>query len=316
MENFIYSINATLPVFFVMIIGYLLRQFDILDEHFAAKANKFNFKVTLPCLLFSDIAATDMKSSFDLGFVLFCAIVTSICFWGIWGLAKLFLKDSEIRGAFVQGAFRGSAAVFGIAFIVNIYGTSGMAPMMIIGAVPLYNIYSVIVLTFEANNSTNGKDTLKQACINICKNPIILSILVACIWSLSGLYAHTPVICLKTIDSFAKMASPLALVCIGVTFEGRKALKKMKPSIIASLYKVFLQPAIFLPIAIAFGFTGEKLIALIIMLGSPTTPSCYIMAKNMNNDGVLTSSIIVMTTLLSAITLTLWIFIVKSLGLL
>ncbi|MBQ5560292.1 MAG: hypothetical protein IIT46_11055, partial [Lachnospiraceae bacterium] len=65
-----------------------------------------------------------------------------------------------------------------------------------------------------------------------------------------------------------------------------------------------------------FGFTGKELIALIIMLGSPTTPSCYIMAKNMNNDGILTSSIVVLTTLMSAVTLTLWIFIVKSLGLL
>ena len=314
MENFIYSINATIPVFLVMIIGYILQKTGMLDEHFAAKANKFNFNVTLPCLLFSDIASTDMRSDFDLKFVLFCAIVTSICFWGIWGLSRLFLKDKEIRGAFVQGAFRGSAAVFGIAFIVNIYGSSGMAPLMIIGAVPLYNIYSVIVLTFEANDATDGKGTMKRALINICKNPILLAILIASIWSLTGLYAHTPTIALKTIDSFAKMASPLALVCIGVTFEGRKAIAKLKPTIIASLYKVLIQPAIFLPIAIAMGFTGEKLIALIIMLGSPTTPSCYIMAKNMNNDGVLTSSIVVLTTLLSAITLTFWIFIVKSLG--
>lgn len=316
MENFIYSINATIPVFLVMVIGYILKQKNMLDDHFAAQANKFNFKVTLPCLLFSDIASTDMKSNFDLGFVLFCAIVTSICFWGIWGLARLFVKEDAIRGAFVQAAFRGSAAVFGIAFIVNIYGSSGMAPMMIIGAVPLYNIYSVIVLTFESNQKTDGKGTLKQALINICKNPIILAILVACIWSLTGLYNHTPSICLKTIDSFAKIASPLALVCIGATFEGRKAITKLKPTIIASLYKVLIQPAIFLPIAAAIGFTGEKLIALIIMLGSPTTPSCYIMAKNMNNDGVLTSSIVVLTTLLSAVTLTIWIFILKTMALL
>lgn len=314
MDNFIYSINATIPVFLVMIIGYILKQVDMLDDHFAAKANKFNFKVTLPCLLFSDIAKTDMRSNFDLRFVLFCAIVTSICFWGIWGLSKIFLKDDSIRGAFVQASFRGSAAVFGIAFIVNIYGKSGMSPLMIIGAVPLYNIYSVIVLTFEANNQTDGKNTLKQAIINICTNPILLSIVFASIWSLAGFYSKTPVLITKTIDNFAKMASPLALVCIGVTFEGRKAIAKLKPALIASIYKLLIQPAVFLPIAISMGFTKEKLIALIIMLGSPTTPSCYIMAKNMNNDGVVTSSIVVLTTLFSAISLTLWIFIVKSLG--
>ena len=138
--------------------------------------------------------------------------------------------------------------------------------------------------------------------------------MIASIWSLAGFYEKTPVLITKTIDNFAKMASPLALVCIGVTFEGKKAIAKLKPALIASIYKLLIQPAIFLPIAISMGFTKEKLIALIIMLGSPTTPSCYIMAKNMNNDGVLTSSIVVLTTLCSAITLTLWIFIVKSLG--
>ena len=65
-----------------------------------------------------------------------------------------------------------------------------------------------------------------------------------------------------------------------------------------------IQPLLLLPVAAALGFTGEKMIAILIMLASPTTPSCYIMAKNMKNDGVLTASIIVTTTLLGAFTLT------------
>lgn len=313
MENFIYSINATIPVFLVMVIGYLLGKYNMLDAHFAKKANSFNFNVTLPALLFQDIAGSDMRHGFDLRFVLFCAIVTSICFWGIWGLSKIFIKDSSIRGAFVQGSFRGSAAVFGIAFIVNIYGNSGMAPLMILGAVPLYNMYSVIVLTFESNNKDDGS-ALKAAFINICKNPIILTILFSTIFSFLGLYEKTPVLITKTVGNFAKLASPLALICIGVTFEGKQAIAKIRPTVIASTIKLLIQPAIFLPVAIWMGFTGERLIALIIMLGSPTTPSCYIMAKNMHNDGMLSSSIIVTTTLISSVTLTLWIFIIKSLG--
>ncbi|MFR8861249.1 MAG: hypothetical protein ACLVH0_04180 [Coprococcus eutactus] len=67
--------------------------------------------------------------------------------------------------------------------------------------------------------------------------------------------------------------------------------------------------------AAALGFTGEKMIAILIMLASPTTPSCYIMAKNMKNDGVLTASIIVTTTLFGNIYLNCWIFILKTMGL-
>jgi len=315
MENFIFSINVTFPIFLVMVIGYILKQIGMLNDNFVTVANKFNFKVTLPFMLFRDISGVDIRAVFDLKYVLFCAIVSTICFWLIWGGVKLFVKDKSIRGAFVQSSFRSSAAVMGLAFIQNMYGSSAMGPLMIVGAVPLYNIFSVIVLTFEAqtDEAINGREKVKEACINIAKNPIILGILTGLIAALLRL--DFPVIIDKTINSVAQMATPLALITIGAGFEGRKALAKIRPTIAASMIKLVIQPLIFLPVAAWMGFTGEKMIAILIMLASPTTPSCYIMAKSMKNDGVLTASVIVTTTLLAAFTLTGWIFILKSVGL-
>ena len=314
MENFIYSINVTMPIFLVMVIGYILKQIGMLNDNFVTVANKFNFKVTLPFMLFKDIAGVDIKQVFDIKYVLFCAIVSTICFWTVWGVAKLLVRDKTIRGAFVQSSFRGSAAVMGLAFIQNIYGASAMGPLMIVSAVPLYNIFSVIVLTFEANDHTgiDRKEKIRQAGINICKNPIILSILAGLIAALLGI--HFPTLVDKTISNVAQMATPLALITIGAGFEGRKALAKIAPTMVASTIKLVLQPLVFLPVAAWMGFSGEKMIAILIMLASPTTPSCYIMAKSMNNDEVLTASVIVTTTLMAAFTLTGWIFLLKTLG--
>ncbi len=314
LENFIYSINVTIPIFLVMVLGYFLRRRGMLNENFVNVANKFNFDVTLPFMVFRDIAAVDIRSVFDLKYVLFCAIASSVCFWVVWGLAKLFIKDKSLIGAFVQASFRSSAAVMGLAFISNLYGPSAMGPLMIIGAVPLYNIYSVLVLTFEAEDDGTGRDTgkLKEACVNILKNPIIISIVLGLIVSLCKL--NFPVLVDNTIDNVAKMATPLALITLGAGFEGKEALAKMKPTLWAAFIKLIGQAAIFIPISIALGFTGEKLIAIMVMLAAPATPSCYIMAKNMKNDGALTASIIVTTTLLAAFTLTGWIFILRSMG--
>ena len=315
MENFIYSINVTFPIFLVMVIGYILKQSGMLNDNFVTVANKFNFKVTLPFLLFKDISGVDIKAVFDLRYVLFCALASTACFWLIWGGTKLFIKDKKIRGAFVQASFRGSAAVMGLAFIQNIYGESAMGPLMIVSAVPLYNIFSVLVLTFEADEAAelDKKEKLKQAFVNIVKNPIIISILLGLVVGLLGM--DFPMIVDKTVNSVAQMATPLALITIGAGFEGRKALAKMKPTMAAAMIKLVLQPLCFLPVAVAMGFTGEKLIGILIMLSSPTTPSCYIMAKNMHNDEVLTASVVVVTTLLGAATLTGWIFILKTAGL-
>ena len=314
MENFIYSINVTMPIFLVMVIGYILKQIGMLNDNFVTVANKFNFKVTLPFMLFKDIAGVDIKAVFDIKYVLFCAIVSTICFWVVWGTAKLLVRDKTIRGAFVQSSFRGSAAVMGLAFIQNIYGSSAMGPLMIVSAVPLYNIFSVIVLTFEANDSTgiDKKAKIRQAGINICKNPIILSILAGLIVGLLGI--QFPTLVNKTVSNVAQMATPLALITIGAGFEGRKALAKIAPTMAASMIKLVLQPLVFLPVAAWMGFSGEKMIAILVMLASPTTPSCYIMAKSMNNDEVLTASVIVTTTLMAAFTLTGWIFLLKTLG--
>lgn len=312
MENFIYSVNATLPIFLVIVIGYVLKQIGMLNDEFVTVANKFNFKVTLPFLVFRDISSANIKEDFDIVFVLFCTVATTICFFVIWAGAKLFIKDKTITGAFVQASFRSSAAVMGIAFIQNIYGTSGMAPLMIIGSVPLYNIYSVIVLTLEAENSGQGKEKIKKALIGIVTNPIIIGIVLGLLVSLLGI--TFPTVVNKTVQNMASMASPLALIAIGAGFEGRKALAKIKPTIAVAVIKLVVQAGIFIPIAIHLGFRDEKMIAILVMLAAPTTPSCYIMAKNMNNDGVLTASAVVVTTLFSAVTLTFWIYLLKTVG--
>lgn len=120
----------------------------------------------------------------------------------------------------------------------------------------------------------------------------------------------------NTIGNFARIATPLALLAIGGSFEFGKAIKKAKPVIVATFFKLIGWAMVFLPIAVWLGYRDEKLMALVIMLTSPTTPSCYIMAKSMKSEGTLTSSVVVLTTLCSAFTLTAIIFVLKSLGLL
>lgn len=310
MSSLVYSLNATIPVFLVMVVGYLLKQIGMINDEFVRSANKFNFRITLPALLFKDIIDADIMTNFDMKYVVFCAIVTLICICLIWGIAKLTYRNPD-RGEFVQGAYRGSAAVLGAAFIQNIYGNSGMAPLMIIGSVPIYNIFAVIVLTFE-NGDHRESGRIKKAFTDICKNPIILAIIVGMLVSCMGV--NPPKIIDNTIGMLAKMASPLALITIGAGFEGRKAIARIKPTLAATFIKLIAQPIVFMPLAVYMGFRGDKLIALLIMLGAPSTASGYIMAKNMNHEGVLSSSIIVLTTVLSSFSITAGLFVLKYLG--
>lgn len=184
--------------------------------------------------------------------------------------------------------------------------------MMIISAVPLYNIFSVVILPSAPPMLRRSRSAKRPRACSTSKNPVIIVSCRLC-FAIGGI--PVPKIPLKFITNIAATASPIALLVVGATFEGRKALAKIKPSLMATLIKLVIIPAIFFPFAILFGFRGSELVAILVMLGSPTTVSCYIMAKNMHNDAVLTSSIVVMATLLSSVSLTLWIFLLRSFAL-
>lgn len=311
MENFLYSLNATLPIFLMIIVGKALQKLHIIDEQFTKTADKYVFVVALPALVFKDLTENDIRSDFDGGYVLFCFTVTLVIILAVWGLTSLFMKNQSEQGAFIQVCYRSSAAILGLAFIDNMFDGVGMAPLMIIGAVPLFNIFAVIILTLKGDNGGQKPD-LKTTLIQVIKNPILLSIIVSLPFAFFRW--HFPDFVNKAIAGIANTATPLALISIGAAFEGYQAIKKIKPTVIASVIKLVLLPALFLPLAIYFGYRNQELMAILIMLGSPATVSCYIMAKNTGNDAVLTSSVIVLTTLLSAITLTGWIYVLHSMG--
>ena len=163
-----------MPIFLVILLGWFLKRIGLINDEFANIANKYVFKVSLPVLLFRDIATTSVLKDVNMKFVAFCFFGTFIMFACAWCFAKIYCRDKTMVGAFAQASARGSAAVLGIAFVENICGSSGMAPLMIVAAVPLFNILSVIMLTFGGRDNIHGADGIKTACINILKNPIII----------------------------------------------------------------------------------------------------------------------------------------------
>lgn len=312
MENLIFSLNATIPIFLMMLLGMLFRKLGWMDEVFAAKMNKFVFLVPLPMLLFEQLATVDFSEVWDIKFILFCFVVTAISIT-ISTVISMLWKDRSIKGEFIQATYRSSAALLGIAFIQNIYGTAGMAPLMIIGSVPLYNIMAVVVLSFfKPGNNSFDKALVKKTLKGIVTNPIIIGIVAGFVWS--ALKLPMPLILHKTVSSIGATATPMGLMSMGATFEMKKATSKMKPTLVAVFMKLVGFCAIFLPVAAMLGFRNEQLIAILVMLGSATTVSSFVMARNMGHEGTLSSGVIMLTTLLSAFTLTMWLDVLRSFG--
>lgn len=312
MDNLIFSLNATAPIFLLMILGFLLKRLGVIDDVFASKMNKFVFLVPLPVLLFEDLSTVDFSEVWNLKFVLFCFAVTLICIL-LASLVSFLWKDRRIQGEFIQASYRSSAALLGIAFIQNIYGNAGMAPLMIIGSVPLYNIMAVVVLSFfKPERKKLDKEVWRSTLKGIVTNPIIIGIVAGLLWS--ALKIPQPSILQKAVSDIGATATPLGLMAMGASFDLQKAFGKVKPAVTASVMKLVVFAALFLPPAVWLGFRKEELVAILVMLSSATTVSCYVMARNMGHEGVLTSSVVMLTTMFSAFTMTGWLYILRSMG--
>lgn len=313
LDNLIFSLNATIPIFLMMVVGYVLKRIKFLDKKTTDVLNKLVFRVFLPALLFEDLARQDFINIWDNSFVLFCAITTVVSIIICTFMAKVLAARD--RGEFIQASYRSAAATLGIAFMTNIYDNVAMVALMIIGSVPIYNIVAVIVLSLTSPDGEGKKDSaalLKKTLKGIVTNPIILGIFVGALWSLLSL--PIPTILGKSITYLGNVASPLALITLGAAFEFKDLSDNLKTILAINFNKLILFCMLFLPLAVYMGFRDEKLVAALIMLGSATTSSSFIMAKNMGHDGTISSSAVMTTTLFASFTLTLWLFILRSLG--
>lgn len=314
--HLIFSLNATMPVFLLMALGIILRRIGVVDAAFASRLNMFVFCVALPVLLFRDISSVDLAQEWDARFVLDCALITlaSIVFACA---ASAFVKSRATRGEFIQGAYRSSVAILGVALMQNIYGSSQAAAMMIIGAVSLYNAAAVVILAVCADDSRAKRKGARAMLLGVTRdivtNPIIVGIAAGLLWA--ALRLPMPEAAGKAVDAVAGLATPLGLVAMGAMADFRRMREEAGASLGASVIKLFGLCAVLLPVCVALGYRGEELMALLFMLGSATTVSSFVMARNMGYEGAVSSAIVMITTLGSVFSLTVWIYLLRCLGL-
>lgn len=311
--NLIFSLNATMPIFFMMVLGFWLKKINFLDGNTNIKLNQLVFKIFLPALLFIDLSKEDFVSIWDTKLVVFCFVVTVISIAAA-AVLSLLSRDKAERGEIIQAAYRSGAATLGIVFMTNIYDNASMVALMIIGSVPLYNVAAVVILYLTSPQNANQSKTelWKKTAKNVLTNPIIIGIALGMLWSVCKL--PQSVMFTKTITYLGNMASPLALIALGASFEFYDVKEKWKETAGVTCTKLLLWCMIFLPVAIYMGFRDEKLVAILVMLGSATTSSCFIMSKNMGHRGVISSCAVMVTTLLSSFTLTMWLFVLRMGG--
>jgi malate permease and related proteins len=312
LENLIFSINTALPIFLVMLIGWGLKYKRIINDSFIQTANTLVFYVALPIKLFYDVSQSTLFEAFDIRLILFLTGAMTGGAAVAWIIGKKIVKDPAQLGAFVHGAFRGNFLYIGFSLMENITGSIGTkTPIAVAFMVPLINTLAVIIL-IAARTEGSRRGYIRNTVAAIMRNPLILAIGAGVM--VSFLPWKTPVAITRTMSYISSLTTPLALIAIGASFVLKESIRNLKPALFASGIKLILLPLVTVWLAMLAGFSGEDIILVYILFGVPTATTSYIMTSAMQGDRELAANIIMITTALSVFTMTAFVFVFKTMG--
>ena len=313
MEDLLFTANIVVPVFIIVALGYLLRKKNLINDNFVSLSSKIVFNVSLPVLIFVEIAKINLDVILDLRLILFVYIGTLISFILIWVLSIPFIKEGKDQSVFLQGSFRGNFAVVGLALIANLYGPEklGKASLVLAFTVPLYNVLAVIALTVPVRKERNMD--MKKTMWEIVKNPLILGVLFALPFSYFKIHINDLI--LTTANYVAALALPLALLGIGGFLNFDDVKEGFRLTGISTIIKLIIIPLAAIIAAYNLGFIGDNLGIIFILFGCPTAIASFIMAEAMGVNSKLAGNILLMTTVLSVFTIGFGLFILKQNGL-
>lgn len=313
MENLLFSINATLPIFLMVLAGVVLRRRNVIGDDFVDKAGTVAFQLALPCSVFKEMLGSSSAQSEHPGVYIYAALTMLGAIGLMMVIIPRFFPDRGVAGAVIHGAYRSSYAYVAVPLSLLMFGESGSGPAVIMLAVilPIYNVMAVVVLTTFGPQS-QGKGAMGRVVRGIVTNPLILAVVLGL--GVEAVRLPLPTFATTTINFFSGMAAPLALIALGGQINFGKVRGNLRPVLTASLIKLVVLPLLFLPPALQMGFTPQELGALFLLYAAPTTVSSFAMAKGMNSNSELAGQILLMSTLLSSVTLFLGIFLLRGLG--
>ncbi len=310
MESFLFSLEIVAPIFIMIVIGFIVRLAKILTGDSVKHVNKLIFYVLLPLLVFHNIYNTDIAVSFNSDLILFAVIAVLIQFFISLSIVLLSEKDNSRRGVMLQGMFRSNFVLYGIPLSTYIYGTeaSARASLMIAVIIPVFNILATIAL--EMFNG--GKPNFFKAFLGIIKNPLIIASALAVLLSVFNI--RLPEIVNSTIGTLSAVTTPLAFIALGALINFKEIGRYIKPTLITASFKLLIFPAVFLGVAILFGFRDANLAILLALIASPVAVSSTAMAQEMGGDEQLAGQLVFFTAVLSVATIFLFIFLFRYFG--
>lgn len=280
-----------------------------MNETEVKKLNKLVFHVFFPCLMFRNIYGAEIEDAVDLKMIVYGVVMILLVYFTSMAVVVKIEPSNRSRGAMIQAIYRSNFVIMGMPVAANICGGDiAVTAFAVTVVVPVYNILAVTLLeTFRG-----GKPDPLHILKGIAKNPLIIGAVLGLLTIPLGIVLPGPVE--KVVTSMNGVASPMALLILGMSLDPGNFGEKKRNLIVCVLGRLVVVPAIALTGGALLGLRGVAFVTLIAIFASPTAVASFTMAEQMDSDGPLAANAVVASSALASITMFGWIFLFKCLG--
>ena len=311
-NSFSVCMEAILPVFLLMAVGYAAKRLGIIKEETIPAMNTVAFKTFLPVMSFFNIYNSDPSSSLQPRLMVFSAVMIVVVFSLSVLFARFFVRDPRKLGVVIQGLFRSNYLAVGlpVASMLVPDGDAGVISVLTAVTVPIFNILAIIVLDYYSGEKINAGKLLRD-CL---KNPLIIACGLGILSMLLKFRFPSPIE--TTLRDMSRVGSPLMLFLLGAFFRFDKIGPNARELTAVLLGRLIVIPAAVLPVAILLGFRGIELATILVLSGAATAVASFTMAQQMGGDASLAGNIVVFTSIGCTFTLFFWSMLLMTYGLL
>ena len=301
---------ALFPLYFYMGTGAVLRRMKILKTEDLPRLNTFLFRSFLFFSLFNNVRNADFSGA-DSGKLLLFGPLAILCLFGLLMLSvPRIVRDRRQAPVAIQAMFRSNFVLLGMAYAEQLCGPENVGPVSLLVAVivPLFNLLAV--LAFELLRG--GKVNYGEMLLSILKNPLIIASILGAICAL--LKITFPEYLDKPMKALGSAATPFAMVLVGASLTLKSLEKNRKLVLSVSAVRLLLVPLLIVPAAVLLGIRDAALVGIMTATAAPTAVVSVAMSYELGGDGELAAEIVATTSLLSLVTMFLWVLALRGLG--
>lgn len=310
LNSFFLSLNAIISIFVMMAVGYGAKRMLGLEKEHVRRFNALVFHTLMPLMLFNNIYVSDIRAGVNFRCLGLALGVLPVLFVLTWVFVKRMEPANDQRGVMIQASFRSNFLLLGLPLIRELCPGADLAnaSVMLAIVVPCFNVLAVVTLETFSRKQVD----VKKIVLGIVKNPLIIASAAGVLANLSGL--RLPDGLANPVSQLGAAASPVALLLLGAEFEFHDLGRYRRNLAICTVLRLVVYPAVVLPLAMLAGLRGPEFAVFISMFATPSAVASFSMAVQMGGNPELAAGAVTTTTLLSAGTMFLWIFLFKSLG--